>query len=240
MVNILDELEEVIGKNRIRQNELLAEHTLLKKGGSVEFYTELDTTEELIKLVRKARSLGMPVVILGGGSKIVIPDEGIQGLVIKNLCRRFDKMSIRGKISEQQIGVSEVLVSAESGALMNQLVRFTIEEGLEGLEYQLGLPGTVGGAIYTNAKFKNIYARSYLYSVSILNEQGELQSYTKDLPYFLPTEEDIYDTKDIIISAVFKLIPNDKAILWERGREAGEYRNEHAQRLKKDSVIAKP
>ena len=225
MNKVFDALDEVIVRGRIRQDELLESHTILKSTGHAEFYVEIDKTDDLIKIIRESRKLGVSVFVLGSGSYIKIPKGGINGLVIKNNCRRFDKMSMRGTIRDSQVGLRDVVVSAESGVIMNQLVRFTIEEGLEGLEYQLGLPGTLGGAISTNAKYKNKHVRDFLYSIRILSMEGEVQVYTKDLPYFVAPEAELQETEDVILSAVFKLAPEDKKILWERGEEALEYRN---------------
>lgn len=230
MNNVREQLEEVIGGKRIREQESLAEHTVKKLGGPAEFYSELDKTDDIIHLVKAARQKGIKVLVLGSGSYVTIPDGGVEGLVIKNLCHRFDKMSVRGTMRGAEMGVRDVMVSAESGVTINQLVRFTIDEGLEGLEYQLGLPGTVGGAIATNAKYASPtvsakYVKDYLYSMRILDETGEVQVFTKDLPYFVPLEDDLLETKDIILSVVFKLLPSDKKALWERGEAAVAYRN---------------
>lgn len=123
-------------------------------------------------------------------------------------------------------------VYAQAGVLMNQLVRFTIEEGLSGLEYQLGLPGTVGGAIYTNAKYKPKYlpVNKVLQSVTLLSESGEVQTYNGEVPYFVYTDEDWSESKDVILSVVFKLAPLDKKILWERAQEAVEWRNQNGKK----------
>lgn len=224
MIDSIGRLEEVLGKGRILTNEPLYEHTIVKQGGPAAYYIETDTLDDLINIVTTARRLTIPVFLLGGGSYVSLPDKGIDGLVVKNNCRKFDKMSMRGTIRENHMGFSEVLVSAESGVIMNQLVRFTIEEGLEGLEYQLGLPGTLGGAIYTNAQYKDRHVKDFLYSIRILSIDGEVQVYTRELPYFLRPEETWEETEDIVLSAVFKLAPEDKKILWGRGEEALSYR----------------
>ena len=227
MSKILEELEEIVGKGRIKRDEPMDLHTAQKIGGIAEYYIEVEKLDELIKIVRHARNLGVALLVFGSGSRVKMPEQGVAGLLIKNNCRRFDKASMKGKIRDNQVGVQEVLVSAEAGVPMNQLVRFSIEEGLEGLEYQLGMPGTVGGALYTNAKYapKNIYARSHLFSLSLLDKTGEVQSFTKDLPHFLFTDDEFAETEEVILSAVFKLLPYDKKILWQRGREAVEYRS---------------
>ena len=225
MINKAGKLEELI-KRKVLVHESLAEHTLLKLPVNASMYLEIDAQDVLIKTISVARSLGIPVFILGSGARIS-SDKDIEGLVIKNLCRRFDKASVKGTIRKNEIGVENVQVYAQAGVLMNQLVRFTIEEGLSGLEYQLGLPGTVGGAIYTNAKYKPKYlmVNKALQSVSLLSEKGEVQTYNGEVPYFVYTDDELQESKDVILSAVFKLTPMDKKTLWERAEEAVKYRN---------------
>jgi UDP-N-acetylmuramate dehydrogenase len=225
-------LEEII-KRTIKVHEPLDEHTLLKIPMHAEFYLEIDAQDVLIKTVNAARTLNIPVYILGSGARIHAEKE-IKGLVIKNLCRRFEKVSVKGTIRKNDIGVENMQVYAQAGVLMNQLVRFTIEEGLSGLEYQLGLPGTVGGAIYTNAKYKPKYlpVNKALQSVTLLSETGDVQTYNGEVPYFVYTDEDWHDSKDVILSAVFRLIPMEKKTLWERAEEAVRWRNEHGKREK--------
>jgi len=226
------ELEKLVGRT-IRLNEPLAEHTLLKLPVFAEYYFETDAQDLLIKAISAARSLNLPIYILGSGAR-VSAEKNIKGLVIKNLCRRFDKASVKGSIKKNEVGVEYVQVYAQAGVLMNQLVRFTIEEGLSGLEYQLGLPGTVGGAIFTNAKYKPKYlpVNKSLQSVTLLNETGDVQTYNGEVPYFVFTDEDWHESKDIILSAVFKLMPADKKVLWERAEEAVKWRNENGKKEK--------
>ena len=222
---------EAIVKRTIQVNEPLTEHTLLKVDAVAEFYVEIDAQDVLIRVINAARELQMPVYILGSGARLKA--EGIvKGLVIKNLCRHFDKASMKGTIRKSEIGVENVQVYAQAGVLMNQLVRYTIEEGLGGLEYQLGLPGTVGGAIFTNAKYqpKYLLVNKSLHGVTLLSEKGEVQTYTGEVPYFVYTDETWADSKDVILSAVFKLTPTDKKILWERGQEAVEWRKKESEK----------
>jgi UDP-N-acetylmuramate dehydrogenase len=231
MNDTVEQLEKVVGR-KISLNESLIGHSLLKLPIQAQFYVEIDAQDVLIKTVTAAKKLGIPVYILGSGARVE-SGKNIKGLIIKNLCRRFDKVSVKGTIKKNEIGVEYVQVYAQAGALMNQVVRFTIEEGLEGLEYQLGLPGTVGGAIYTNAKYqpKYLMVNKALQSVTLLSSAtGEIQNYTGELPYFVYTNEDWTESEDVILSAVFKLKPADKKLLWERGNEAVAWRQEEAKR----------
>jgi UDP-N-acetylmuramate dehydrogenase len=231
MSQSVQQLVNLVGEKRIKHKESLATHSIRKVDVLAELYVEIDTVDELIKIIREAQKLKVPVRILGGGARIE-PDKDVPGLVIKNNCRRFDKASMKGSIRQSQMGVQEVLVFAESGVIMNQLVRFTIEEGLSGLEYQLGLPGTVGGAISTNAKYipKYLPVNKALQMVRILHDNGEIQSYSGQLPHFVYTDGDWEETNDIILSAAFKLTPSDKNILWERGEEAVAWRRDESEK----------
>ena len=226
MAGVTEKLEEII-RRKVKEHESLAEHMILKTPVFAEFYIEIDAQDVLIKTVNAARSLKIPVYILGSGARIE-SQKDIKGLVIKNLCRRFEKASVKGTIRKNVVGVEHIQVYAQAGVLMNQLVRFTIEEGLSGLEYQLGLPGTVGGAIYTNAKYKPKYlmVNKVLQSVTLLNETGDVQTYNGEVPYFVYTDEEWHESKDVILSTVFKLTPADKKVLWERAEEAVQWRNQ--------------
>lgn len=226
-------LEEIIGR-KITIHEPLAEHTLLQLPVLTDLYIEIDAQDVLIKTVNAARSLGIPVYILGSGARTELK-KNVEGLVIKNLCRRFDKASVKGTIKKNEVGLENMQIYAQAGVLMNQLVRFTIEEGLSGLEYQLGLPGTVGGAIFTNAKYmpKYLPVNKVLHSVTLLNESGDVQTYNGEVPYFVYTDEYWHESKDVILSAVFKLAPMDKKVLWERAEEAARWRNDNKGKVHK-------
>ncbi|HVA96427.1 MAG TPA: FAD-binding protein [Candidatus Acidoferrales bacterium] len=230
MTDKAGKLEEII-KRKVKVHEPLDGHTVLKVPAFAELYFETDAQDILIKAVNAARNLGLPVYLLGSGSSIETGQE-IKGLVIKNLCRRFDKVSVKGTIKKSEVGVENMQVYAQAGVLMNQLVRFTIEEGLAGLEYQLGLPGTVGGAIFTNAKYKPKYlpVNKVLQSVTLLSETGDVQTYNGEVPYFVYTDDEWHESKDVILSVVFKLTPGDKKTLWERAEEAVRWRNENKEK----------
>ena len=238
MAGVISTLESIVGEKRLRHKEPLAAHTVLKTDVYAEMYVESDTLDDFIRIIRSARESKIPVYILGGGSRAEAHKD-IPGLVIKNNCIRYDKILAKGHKGTNENREDEVLVFAESGLIVNQLVRYTIEEGLEGLEYQLGLPGTVGGAIYTNAKYipKYLLLNQALQSISIINDVGELQSYSRDLPHFIYTDEYWEETKDIILSAVFKLNPGDKKVLWARGEEAVAWRDKEAK--KRESIEVK-
>lgn len=227
MDKILTELETALGANRIRKDEPMSLHTTFKIGGAAEYYVEVEKPEDLVKAVNAAKKLNLPVFVLGGGSNVIIADHGIKGLVIKNNCRRFEIASMAGKVRNQKIDVDKALVYAESGVIMNQLVRFTIDQGLGGLEYQLGLPGTVGGGVYMNSNFprKGVYVGDCVYSAKLLGGDGAVKEVDQQYFHFAYDKSILQETGEIILSVIFKLEKSDKKVLWERGMEALNYRN---------------
>ena len=231
MNNKLKELEKVLGQNRIRVNEPMGAHTTFKIGGPAEFYIDVSTVDYLVKAVHTARSVGLPVFIFGGGSNIIVSDAGLAGLVIKNNCRRFEVMRASGKVKrvdgKPTIDLDKALVFAEAGVIINQLVRFMIDQGLGGLEYQLGLPGTVGGGVYMNSNFpkKGTYVGDGLFKATLLGKDGSIKEVDHAYFKFAYDYSVLQETEEILLSCVFKLNAMDKEELWERGMEALKYRD---------------
>lgn len=223
----LEELQKAFGKERIRQNEPMSLHTTIKIGGPAEFYFSAEEIKDLVKAVKIAIRMKMSFFILGGGSNILVSDNGISGLVIKNNCRKISVNRLNGRFKNKKIDVGEALVLAESGAIFNQLVRFTIEEGLEGLEYQLGLPGAVGGAVFMNSNFPKTksFVGDCVYKATILTKEGEIKEVDKSYFKFAYDKSILQETGEILLSVLFKLKPADKKMLWKRGTEALSHRD---------------
>lgn len=227
MDKYLQALQIAFGEQRIRSNEPMSAHTTFKIGGAAQYYIDVSTIDDLVKAVTLAHKLSIPVFVFGGGSNVIVADAGIKGLVIKNNCRKFEVASVVGKVKNQKIGVEKALVYAESGVIMNQLVRFTIEEGYGGLQYQLGLPGTVGGAIYMNSNWpkEGAYVGDYLYRARLLTKEGEIKEVDQSYFRFGYDASILQQSGEIVLSVVFMLTPQDKKKLWEKAMEALEYRS---------------
>lgn len=134
-------LSEVFG-DRPRLHEPLAGHTTLRLGGPAEVWVAVEKVTELITAVKLARQHEVPVFILGGGANLLISDAGIRGLVIENRANRVDFSP--GQPEQGRITV-------DSGVALPSLARRCAKRGLSGLEWAVGVPGTVGGAVINNA-----------------------------------------------------------------------------------------
>jgi UDP-N-acetylmuramate dehydrogenase len=122
----------------ISKNVPLAPQTTIKIGGNAKFFVEVATDEEIIAAVEYAQKNNLNIFILGGGSNVLISDQGFDGLVIKI------------KNSEIKI-IDECSVICDAGVSLMHLVNFSVAENLSGLEWAAGIPGTVGGAVRGNA-----------------------------------------------------------------------------------------
>lgn len=207
-------LQTILG-DRVKVDHPLGPMTTFKIGGPADLYYEARTADELAMAVKSARELGVQLFILGGGSNIVISDKGIRGLVIKNITRQI---IIKGVKSLKQNGVEKktVFVEAESGVPVNLLVRFTVDEGLSGLHMHLGLPGSIGGAVYMNSKWThpNGYVGDAVYQARIITPTGEEKIVPQSYFRFAYDTSTIQETKDVVISVVFALDADVKDTLW--------------------------
>lgn len=227
MNNLLKELEKILDINRIKKNEPMCLHTTFKIGGPAQIYIEVEKTEELVKIINLAKKMNFPFLVLGGGSNLLVSDIGVKSLVIKNNCRRFEMLGVSGRVKNQKINMDKALVFAESGVITNQLVRFTIEQGLGGLEYFLGLPGTIGGAIFVNAHFPKEKKQigDYVYKVKLLTKGGIIKEVNSSYLNFAYGQSFLQKSGEIILSIIFQMQAFDKKNLWDKATQVLEHRN---------------
>lgn len=133
-------LAPALGADRLQLGVPLAPYTTFRIGGPADVLYDATSAEELATAIVSARDAGIPVFLLGLGANILVGDRGIRGLVVRNLARNIT------------IG-PEGRVRAESGAIVADLIRQTVAAGLSGLEHYVGIPSTVGGAVWQNLHF---------------------------------------------------------------------------------------
>lgn len=219
-------LKQILG-SRLKINETLAPYTTFKIGGPADCFYIANTIEDLTCAIKEARLLQIPVTIIGMGSNILISDKGVRGLVIKNATKRIALGGIKGKMQKGKYE-KQVFVEADSGVIFNKLVRFTIDEGLEGLQMHLGLPGTVGGAIYMNSKWMHptSYVGSVVYQAKIFTPDNQVRIVPKSYFQFGYGASKIQKTNDYILSITFSLKPASKEKLWQEAEKSIKYRRE--------------
>jgi UDP-N-acetylmuramate dehydrogenase len=149
----------------------------MRVGGNADYFAVAHSMDDLIKLVRWARSVDRPYLILGGGSNVLISDAGVRGLVIQNRARavRIDEPPCCDYPQDER-----PFLFAESGAALAGAARISINAGLTGFEWAVSVPGTVGGAVINNAGAHGGEVQDNLWDVLLLDGQGDLQSYGLD------------------------------------------------------------
>ena len=139
-VQTVERLRQIFG-DQLHVNESLARHTTARVGGPAELFLTVSSADQLLTAVGMAYNAGVSYFVLGGGSNILVADAGISGLVILNRAR---------KVNFRHSGAG-VVCTAETGANLSALARQCISRGLGGLEWAIGVPGSVGGAVVGNA-----------------------------------------------------------------------------------------
>jgi len=132
-------IREIVGAENIRLNESMKNHTSFRLGGPADILVMPDSRESLGRVLSFCKSLGMPVLVIGNGTNLIVRDKGIRGVVIK-IYDRFNKVAVR-----------ENIIEAEAGLLLSRVSNIALENGLSGLEFASGIPGTLGGAVVMNA-----------------------------------------------------------------------------------------
>ena len=220
------QLKKIFG-NRLKESEPLAPYTTFKIGGPADLFYDAKTVGELVTAIVSGRELGIPVWVLGGGSNVLVSDKGFRGFVVKNSTSQIFIRGMKGVLKSGETS-GHVYVEANSGVIMNKLVRFTVEEGLAGLEMHLGLPGTVGGAIYMNSKWTQPegYVGDVVYQAEILTLQNDRKIVPRTYFRFGYDSSSVQKTGDYILSVVFSLRQGNKEKLWEAANGAISYRRD--------------
>ncbi len=124
-------------EEKIKNNYPLANFSTFKIGGPAEYFVELETKEEVEEAWIWAKEKNIPITILGGGSNVLISDNGVKGLVIK--------------LHNQTLECNDTEIVCGAGVVVKELVEKAFENDLSGIEWSIGIPGSVGGAIRGNA-----------------------------------------------------------------------------------------
>jgi UDP-N-acetylmuramate dehydrogenase len=194
----------------ISLDEPLSKHTSYRIGGPADLFIAVEDTRELCSWVALARELEQPFLVLGKGTNLLVADRGYRGLVIKNQCLDYT------------MDAASSTARAEAGVILARLARQSAQAGSAGLEWAIGIPGTVGGAIVNNAGAHDGETGTVVRRVHILDRQGHRCALTPgDLQLGYRTSRFKTQTgrQEIILSADLQLVPESTAILKERMEE---------------------
>ncbi len=206
-----EQLTAIVGTAAVRANAPLAGLTTFHVGGPADWLVDVRAADELVAVLEAARQASLPVTVLGGGSNVVVSDEGVRGVVIRLLLS-----SVSQPAADR--------VRAEAGVTINGLVRWTIGRGLAGLEAWAGTPGTVGGAIFGNAHFAGRNIGDLVLDVGLVTPDGRLVTASRDDMEFAYDTSRLRETCEVVVWAEFAASPGEPAALRARARESLAYR----------------
>jgi len=216
-------------QGRLREQVPLAPYTTFRLGGPADLVAEATTGAELQDLWWLAAEYGVPCLVLGRGSNVLVSDRGVRGLVVLNRC------------SDWSLGPSGTLRVA-SGMALSEVARRTAASGWAGLEWSVGIPGSVGGALVGNAGAHGGYMGDVVEGVTVL-DHGQVRTLARDemgLGYRTSLFKAIPagNGRPVILDATFSLRPGDPGALQRRMAELLQWRaDRHPQEPSAGSVF---
>jgi UDP-N-acetylmuramate dehydrogenase len=203
-----DSIVRALGSDRVRRDVPIGPFTTFKIGGPADLYFEARSADELANSILAARTHGIPYFVLGLGANILVGDRGFRGLVIRNVAsaHTFDA---NGRLR------------TESGAVMKDLIVDAVRNGWSGLEHYVGIPSTVGGAIWQNLHFlspapereRTMFIAEVFESCDILTEEGERKTVGADYVRFGYDDSVFHHRRDVVLSVTFQLQRGDPAVM---------------------------
>ena len=208
-----NEMRQAMPDLKILDEEPLARHTSFRIGGPAAIFAQPATVDELSKLLRFLAARGISPRILGAGTNVLAPDEGLREVVI---CTKDALTGLRD--------LGDGKIEAFAGETLSKTAVFARNLSLTGLEFAHGIPGTVGGGIYMNAGAYGGEMKQVAAQTTVLTMDGETRVFTGQAQGFSYRTSAFEDLPVIIVKTVFQLAPGDKEEISARMQELMEKR----------------
>ena len=197
---------EDVGKP-LRRDVSLREMSSFRIGGPADLFFEAETGTELAASIGFARRTDVPWYVIGGGYNLLFADEGFRGLIVRNRAQRLAPGPGPGEIT--------VL----SGTSLPKMLQYALDEGLEGLEFLAGIPGTVGGALYGNAGAFGRAMADIFVAATCLGDDGTERPMSREDMGFGYRHSALKTRPAVLMSAVLRTPPGDPEAIRKRVRE---------------------
>ena len=213
MTELKQRLSEILPAFSLREEELLSKHTSFRIGGPAELMVFPNTVEQLRQVFLAAKECGIKPRILGSGSNVLAPDEGLRGLVI---CTRECLMGL--ELTEENC------VIAMAGMTMAQTAMFAARNGLSGMEFAHGIPGSIGGGIYMNAGAYGGELKDCTIWTDFMDLNGGITRFEGAEQGFAYRCSTFQGREGIILRSCFALMPSDEATVRSKIKELNDRR----------------
>ncbi len=188
----------------ILTKEPMLRHTTFEIGGPADWMVMPADAKETAAVIRIAVDLSLPVTVIGNGSNLLVRDKGIRGLVLK----------IGEPMSAMRCADEELIVGA--GALLSDVSKFASEAGLTGLEFAVGIPGSIGGAVFMNAGAYDGEMSQVVEAVTVVCPDGAVRKYSRVQLDFGYRHSAFQDNKCIICEVQLKLSRGAREKIFEQ------------------------
>ncbi|MCM1568847.1 MAG: UDP-N-acetylmuramate dehydrogenase [Roseburia sp.] len=211
---VIKALKGFVPEDNIYLQEPMSRHTTFRVGGPADCLIELENRQQLAKVQNYLHKIELPTFILGNGSNLLVSDKGYRGIVLQ-LGNRMDKIEVEGS-----------RVTCQAGVKLSQAAIAAMENGLTGLEFAAGIPGTVGGGVVMNAGAYDGEMSQVVKSVTVLDREGEFLELDNDTMEFGYRHSTIRNQPFIVTEVSFELRPGDKESVRARIEELAIKRRE--------------
>lgn len=188
----------ILGSDNVRLHEPMKKHTTFRIGGPADYYLCPHSTEEMQKILQICKENNIEFFILGNGSNLLVSDKGYRGVVIQ-LWKNFS-----------DIIAEEKTITVKAGALLSKVAAEALEEGLTGMEFASGIPGTIGGAVVMNAGAYGGEMKDIIKEVTVLTKEGEILTLSKEEMNFGYRTSVVKEKGYVVISVVLQLEKGDR------------------------------
>ena len=192
-----------LGSDNVKLQEPMRKHTTFRIGGPADFYLCPHSTKEVQQTVQICKEENLPYFILGNGSNLLVSDKGYRGVIIQ-LWKNFSDISVK-----------DCCITAKAGALLSKVAAEALEEGLTGMEFASGIPGTIGGAVFMNAGAYGGEMKDIIKEVKVLDDQGEIRVLSNEEMKLGYRTSIVKEKGYTVLSAVLQLKKGDVSVIRE-------------------------
>ena len=211
---IVTRLINITGKDNVRINEPMKNHTTFKIGGPAQYYVTPESVTQIQEVVSLCRDMNIPLHVIGNGSNILVGDDGVDGVVLA-LFNTFSDYEIKDN-----------MITAQAGMSLIKLAVIALREGLTGLEFASGIPGSVGGAVYMNAGAYDGQMKDVVTSVTVLDEAGNIRILGRDELDMGYRTSAVAKHNMIVLQVIIELKAGDKDQIKDRMNQLSELRKQ--------------
>jgi UDP-N-acetylmuramate dehydrogenase len=181
----------------------IADRTWFGTGGPAEFFAEPESVDQLQKLVKRCHKQGVPIRVLGGGSNILVRDEGVSGMVVSLAAKCFSGIEVDG-----------TKIRAGGGAVLAEVISESVRHGMAGLDPLVGIPGVIGGALHGNSGSRGGDIGQWTSAATVMTCSGEVITRPREELVFAYRRSSLDEL--VILEAEFDLEPDNPEQLTKR------------------------